>query len=257
VQIESAGAERYSFSPEFVKSQVTITNCKILQGPEIADHALGLLLALTRQINLAIKDNEKGEWVKRNYTPIELWGKTAVIIGVGGIGTQIALRVHASGMTVIAVDPKEIPYVPFISRFVPPDRLNEVLPLADVVFISAPLTLKSQGMMGAKQFALMKQNSYFIAVSRGGLYEMDGLVQALQSKKLAGAGVDVTNPEPLPPGHPLWKCPNVIITPHVAGVSDPYPLGEYGRDEKVFIENLKRFAAGERLINIVDKELGY
>jgi phosphoglycerate dehydrogenase-like enzyme len=253
VQIESAGVERFTFSPEFVKSRITLTNCKILQGPEIADHAMGLLLALTRQLLVAIRESSQEAWSKTGFTPIELLGKTAVIIGVGGIGTQIALRAHASGMTVIGVDPKEMPYVPYIARTVPPDRLDEVLPSADVVFVSAPLTRQSQGMMGAKQFESMKQNSYFIAVSRGGLYDMNALVRALESKKLAGAGVDVTNPEPLPKGHPLWKFSNVIITPHYAGVSD----GEYGRDEKLFIENLRRFAADEPLLNVVDKEKGY
>src|ERR1017187_10316053 len=108
-------------------------------------------------------------------------------------------------------------------------------------------------MMGPRQFEAMKQNSYFIAVSRGGLYDMDALVKALDSKKLAGAGVDVTDPEPLPPGHPLWKFPNVVITPHVAGRSD----GENARYEELFTENLRCLAANEPLLNIVDKGKGY
>ncbi len=253
IQIESAGAEAFTSSEEFRKSQITLTNCKILQGPEIADHAMALLLSLTRQINVAIRDGMKGERSKKQYTPIELRGKTAVVIGVGGIGTQIAIRANAHGMTVIGVDPKEIPYMPFLAKVVPPDRLDTVLPTADVVFISAPLTRQSEGMMGARQFDLMKQNSYFIAVSRGKIYDMDGLVKALDEKRLAGAGVDVTNPEPLPKGHPLWNFSNAIITPHVAGISD----GELTRDEELFIENLRRFGTGEPLLNVVDKEKGY
>lgn len=257
VQIESAGVERYTFNPAFVKSPITLTNCKILQGPEIAEHALGMLLLLTRQLNLALKLQAEETWEKSSYAPIELFGKTAVVVGAGGIGTQIAIRAHACGMTVIGVDPKDFPYMPFFSRTVAPDRLDEVLPAADVVFLAAPLTRASQGMMGPKQFGLMKQNSYFIAVSRGRIYDVGSLLKALETKRLAGAGVDVTDPEPLPRGHPLWKMPNVIITPHYAGVSDPYPLGEHGRNEKLYIENLKRFAAGERLLNIVDKGEGY
>jgi phosphoglycerate dehydrogenase-like enzyme len=253
IQIESAGAEAFTFSEEFRKSQVTLTNCKILQGPEISDHAMALLLSLTRQINVAIRDGMKGESDKKQYTSIELRGKTAVVIGVGGIGTQIAIRANAHGMTVIGVDPKEIPYMPFLAKVVSPERLDTVLPSADVVFISAPLTRQSEGMMGARQFELMKRNSYFIAVSRGKLYDMNGLVKALDEKRLAGAGVDVTNPEPLPKGHPLWNFPNAIITPHVAGMSD----GELPRDEELFIENLRRFGAGEPLLNVVDKEKGY
>lgn len=253
LQIESAGAEAFTSSEEFRKSQITLTNCKTLQGPEIADHAMALLLSLTRQINVAIRDGMKGERVRRQYTPIELRGKTAVVVGVGGIGTQIAVRANAHGMTVIGVDPKEIPYLPFLAKVVPPDRLDSVLPAADVVFIAAPLTRQTEGMMGVRQFDLMKQNSYFIAISRGRLYDMNGLVKALDEKRLAGAGVDVTDPEPLPKGHALWNFSNAIITPHVAGISD----GEYARDEELFIENLRRFGAGEPLLNVVDKEKGY
>jgi phosphoglycerate dehydrogenase-like enzyme len=108
-------------------------------------------------------------------------------------------------------------------------------------------------MMGSRQFDLMKQNSYFVAVSRGGLYDMNGLVRALDSRRLAGAGVDVTDPEPLPPGHPLWKFNNAIITPHVAGSSD---LAR-GRMLGTIRENLRRFAGGRPLLNVVDKHKGY
>jgi phosphoglycerate dehydrogenase-like enzyme len=253
VQTENAGVEQFTFSPDFVKSQITLSNCKIIQGPEIADHAMGLLLALTRRLIFAMRNDLQETWAKPDIPPIELRGKTAVVIGVGGIGTQIALRAHASGMSVIGVDPKDIPYSYYLAKVVPPDLRDTVLPDADVVFVSTPLTPMSQGMMGAKEFGLMKQNSYFIAVSRGRLYDMNALVGVLESKKLAGAGVDVTSPEPLPNGHPLWKFPNVVITCHYAGASD----GELLRDEKLFAENLGRFAAGEPLLNVVDKEKGY
>jgi len=265
VQLTSAGAERYSFSEEFRKSPIVLTNCKILQGPEIADHAFALLLTLTRQTNKALEDMRTEIWPTLAYTPLELNGKTAVVVGVGGIGTQIAVRAHAFGMTVIGVDPKEIPYTPHLSRVVPPNRLDTVLPLADVVFISAPLTRESQGMMGAKQFELMKQGAYFVAVSRGGLYDGEALLKALQAKRLAGAGLDVTNPEPLPKGHPLWKFPNVVITPHMAGQSDGHVNGDYPepktgfalRQLELYCENIRRFGAGEPLLNVVDKEKGY
>src|ERR1019366_8757255 len=147
--------------------------------------------------------------------------------------TQIALRLNASGMTVIGVDPKDMPFTTYLARTVAPDRLDSVLPQADVVLLSAPLTAKSRKMMGPREFELMKPNSYFIAVSRGSLYDIDALVKALDSKKLAGAGLDVTDPEPLPKSHPLWKFPNVLITPHIAGRSD----GENARYEALYIEN--------------------
>lgn len=255
VQVMSAGVENVLFRPggETIRnSNIILTNNKIVQGPEIADHAFALLLYTTRQLNVFEKKKEQELW-QGPFRGIELRGKTAVIVGVGGIGTQIALRAWAFGMNVIGVDPEDKPLVPYISRVVKPDQLDEVVPLADVVFISAPDTAKSHKMMGKHEFDLMKQNSYFICVSRGGLYDMDGLVKALDSRKLAGAGVDVTDPEPLPKGHPLWKFDNVMITPHIAGRSDQ----DQARMYSTIKENIRRFGAGEQLINVVDKQKGY
>jgi len=252
VQIYSAGVETYRF-PEFIQSDVILTNCKIIQGPNIADHALSLLLALTRDLYKIIPARTTQEWRRGQYQPIELRGKTAVIIGVGGIGSQIAQRAHAFGMTVIGVDPKDMPLNPYVAKMVYPDKLDSVLPQADVVFISAPHTPQSEGMMGAKQFELLKKGSYFIAVSRGKLYNTEALVKALDERRLAGAGLDVTNPEPLPKGHTLWKFDNVIITPHIAGTSDNVQT----RRVELIKENIARFVKGEPMLNVVDKVKGY
>jgi len=252
VQVFSAGVETY-LTPELVNSNITLTNCKIVQGPEIADHAFAMLLALTRELHRIIPRRTMEEWTAREYNPLELQGKTAVVIGVGGIGTQIAVRAHAFGMKVIGVDPKDIPPIPSLAYTVRPDRLDSVLPEADVVFVAAPHTRESEKMLGAKQFGLIKKNGYFIAVSRGKLYDAMALAKSLESKHLAGAGLDVTDPEPLPKGHPLWKMENVIVTPHIAGRSD----GENARYNALFKENLRRFGAGEPLIYVVDKQKGY
>lgn len=251
VQTQSAGVERHA--PALRDRPVTLTNCKIIQGPNIADHAMALLLMLTRNLGSAKAAMAKGEWTRGQYQPLELNGKTALIVGVGGIGLQIAQRAHAFGMRVIGVDPKEISYTYFVERVLPPDRLDEVLPQADVVFVAAPLTAQSKGMIGARQFERMKKGSFFIAVSRGGLYESEPLVKALDEKRLGGAGLDVTNPEPLPKDHPLWKFENVVITPHIAGQGDV--VGRRRLD--LYKENLRRFAKGEPLLNVVDKQKGY
>lgn len=253
LQVPSAGVEGYLRDAGFADGPAVLTNGKIVQGPEIADHALALLLALTRQIPRAVKAQASEAWEGRGVPLLELRGKTAVVIGVGGIGTQIAVRANAFGMKVIGVDPRDLPLLPFLEKTVPPDRLDDVLPQADVVFISAPHTGLSNKMMGPKQFDLMKRGAYFIAVSRGRIYDMNSLVQALDSKKLSGAGVDVTDPEPLPKGHPLWKFDNVVITPHLAGRSD----GEHARYFELYRENLRRFDRGEPLLNVVDKQKGY
>jgi phosphoglycerate dehydrogenase-like enzyme len=252
VQVYSAGVEGYRF-PEFLSSNVVLTNAKIIQGPNIADHALAMLLSLTRDLYRVIPNRTKEEWARGQYKPIELRGKTAIVIGVGGIGSQIAQRAHGFGMNIIGVDPKDIPYQPYLTKVIAPDRLDSVLPQADVVFVSAPLTPQSEKMMGERQFELMKPNSYFIAVSRGRLYDTNALVKALDSRKLAGAGLDVTNPEPLPKGHPLWKFENVIVTPHIAGQSDMVQ----SRRLELIKENIARFVKGEPLLNVVDKQKGY
>ncbi|MFN7993645.1 MAG: D-2-hydroxyacid dehydrogenase [Bryobacteraceae bacterium] len=252
VQSYSAGVETYLF-PEFKNSDVVLTNCKIIQGPNIADHAFALLLALTRDLYQIIPGRAREDWPRDTYHPVELRGKTAVIVGVGGIGSQIAQRAHAFGMTVIGVDPKDIPLNPYVSRMVYPDQIDSVLPIADVVFISAPHTPQSEGMIGPRQFELMKKGAYFIAVSRGKLYNTDALVKALDSRRLAGAGLDVTNPEPLPKGHALWKFDNVIITPHIAGQSDKVQ----DRRVELIKENIARFVKGQTLLNVVDKQKGY
>jgi D-2-hydroxyacid dehydrogenase (NADP+) len=212
-----------------------------------------MLLMLSRGLNKFYKNQQQEIWQPRPYGGIELRGRTAVVIGVGGIGTQISYRAWAFGMNVIGVDPEDIPFMPIIQKVVKPDQINEVLPLADVVFVSAPDTPMSHKMLGPKQFDVMKKDAYFIAVSRGGLYDMDSLVKGLDSKHLAGAGVDVVDPEPLPKGHPLWKFDNVVITPHIAGRSDK----DHARMVSTIKDNIRRFVDGKPLVNVVDKQKGY
>jgi phosphoglycerate dehydrogenase-like enzyme len=251
MQTYSAGVEIYRWD-ELLKSPVVLTNCKIAQGPNIADHAMALLLSLTRGLNGFYADKGKEEWRNDSQQLFELQDMTAVVIGVGGIGSQIVQRARGFGMNVIGVDPKDIP-PNGTTKMVYPTQLDSVLPLADVVFVSAPLTPESRGMMGSHQFDLMKNHSYFVVVSRGGLYDTAALMKALDSGKLAGAGLDVTNPEPLPKSHPLWKFPNVVITPHVAGNSP----GSYARRTAIFQDNISRFVNGKPLRNVVDKQKGY
>lgn len=252
VQITSAGVKPYLYAP-LVNSDVVMTNAQILSSDAIADHGFAMLLALTRRLNIFIPSRERESWDRTNHRLQQLRGKTALVIGTGGIGSNVAQRAKAFGMTVIGVDPEEFPPRLSFDRMVYPDRLDQVVPLADAVFICAPHTKDSEGMFGVGQFELMKKGSYFIAVSRGKVYSMDGLVKALDSQAIAGAGVDVTDPEPLPKGHALWKFPNAIITPHVA------TQGEGGTPNRIALykDNIARFAAGEKLRNIVDMKKEY
>ncbi len=155
VQVMSAGVEHVLFlsgGNDLRDSKIVLTNNKIVQGPEIADHAMAMLLMLSRRLRKYVADDQQETWDGATFTGIELNGKTAVIIGVGGIGNQIATRAWAFGMNVIGVDPEDKPFSPFIKQVVKPDQLDNVLPQADVVFISAPHTEKSHKMMGAHEF---------------------------------------------------------------------------------------------------------
>ncbi len=256
VQTLSAGVEQVlhkTGSDALANSDIVLTNNQIVQGPEIADHAMALLLAHTRFLPTFLQRQADENWQGRPYTLVELNGKNALVVGMGGIGLQIAIRAWAHGMNVVGVDPEDIAYLPYVDKVVKPDMLDSVIGDADVVFMAAPHTPESHKMVGPSQFEAMKQGSYFIAVSRGGTYDLDSLVKALDSQRLAGAGVDVTDPEPLPEGHALWKMDNVIITPHIAGRSDM----DRGRMHGIVKANIQRFADGLPLLNVVDKQKGY
>src|SRR5277367_2525513 len=162
VQVMSAGVEKILFpasgESDLRDSNIILTNNKVVQGPEIADHAMAMLLMLSRDLYKLYQNDKQEIWDPKAFHGIELNGKTAVVIGVGGVGSQIALRANAFGMTVIGVDPEDKPFLPFVKRLVKPDQLDDVLPLADVVFVSVPDTRKSHKMMGSRQFELMKKN---------------------------------------------------------------------------------------------------
>ena len=252
LQITSAGVKPY-LHPEVVHSGIVMTNAKTLSSAAIADHGFAMLLAFTRKLNYFMKVQPQEGWERKNFHLQELQGKTALVVGAGGIGSHVARRAKGFGMRVIGVDPKEFPPRSSFDRIVYPDRLNQVIAEADAVFLCVPHTKDSEGMFGPSQFDLMKRGSYFIALSRGKIYDQAALVKALDSKRLAGAGLDVTDPEPLPKGNPLWRFDNVIITPHVA------TQGESGTPRRIelYRENIARFGAGERLVNVVDKEKEY
>ena len=251
----SAGVETIVLIPELRDSDILLTNAKIIQGPEIADHAFGMLLLHTRNLKQYNQAMETG-WMGRDPTRlpiIELRGKTMLIIGLGGIGTQVAQRAAAFGMRVLAVDPKDMPITRNVEYVGKPDELNDLLPQADVVVSSVPHTTESEGMLGKEQFDVMKDGVYLICVSRGKIVQTDALVEALNSGKIRAVGLDVTDPEPLPMDHPLWKMDNVIITPHIATLSDN--IGD--RHIQLIRDNIERFVTGRAMRNVVNKQVQY
>jgi phosphoglycerate dehydrogenase-like enzyme len=252
VQYSAAGVESICY-PEFVASDVVLTNAQGCYAPEIAEHVFGLLFSLTRHVAMHVR---KHKWTNEPNEPIELRGMTIGIIGLGGIGRETARRAKAMDMRVLAVDAEPL----YGERFAMADEvrlvddgLEPMLARSDVVVMAAPHTAKSRGMLGEKQFAAMKRGAWFINVSRGKTTKTDALVAALKSGAISGAGLDVTDPEPLPDAHELWSMPNVVITPHIAGQS------QFGHErmQNVFVENVRRWIANQPMLNIVDKAKGY
>lgn len=262
IQVGHAGVEK-DISPELKASEVVLTNTQRLYGPNVADQAMALLLALTRGLHLNMhqypfqgRENPALLWtrLKNESKAEELHGKTMLVVGLGGIGTQIARRAEACGMKVMAVDPNEKLIRPtFVFSLDRPAKLMELLPKADAVVLACPLTADTRGMFGPAQFAAMKKTAFFINIGRGGLMNMDALTTALREKTIAGAGLDVTDPEPLPDASPLWRMKQVVISPHLGGQSD----GARERAWRLFRENVRRFVAGEPLVCVVDKQKGY
>jgi phosphoglycerate dehydrogenase-like enzyme/glyoxylase-like metal-dependent hydrolase (beta-lactamase superfamily II) len=252
IQYDSAGVELV-LSRELVDSKIVLTNMQRLYGPGVADQTFALLLGLTRVLRSPGTKPEKWERMTQEADRQELHGKTMLVVGLGGIGTQVARRANGFGMRVRAIDPKDMERPAFVFSLDKPAKLMELLPQADVVVLSCPLTAETRGMMGPKQFQTMKKTAYFIDVARGGLVQMPALIEALRTKQIAGAGMDVTDPEPLPDDHPLWQIPNVVISGHV-GAESP---GCRERLWQLYRENVRRFVAGEPLLCVVDKAKGY
>ncbi len=248
IHATGAGCEEF-MTPGLVASSIVLTNGRIIQGPEVADHAVALVLALTRNLHLHIRQRPTREHPR----PIELRGKAALVIGMGGIGLLIAERLAAFGMRIVGVDPVFKPMVSFVESLHVPESLQDLLPDADVIINACPLTPETERFFGALEFAAMKPSSVFVNVSRGRVVDTDALVSALAAGRPGAAGIDVTEPEPLPAEHPLRSMPNVIVTEHTAGLSDH----NRQRSRELIATNIRRFVRGQHLLNVVDKQRGF
>ena len=255
IQLLTAGVEQCVALPAVRERNILVTNMQRIGAPIIAEHALAMALTFTRGLDLYIPAQAKKEW--RRITPpgrmSVVKGKTMLVVGLGGIGTEVAQRANALGMRVIATRASGRTGPPFVSYVGLPDELGKLAAEADYIVNTVPLTPQTTDIFNADFFARMKPSAFFINVARGGSVVTEALVDALNTRKIAGAGLDVTDPEPLPPDHPLWSAPNVIITPHVANDSD---LGFDGQ-LAVVRENLRRYSAGEPLLSVVDVSRGY
>jgi phosphoglycerate dehydrogenase-like enzyme len=250
----SAGTEWLLDMPPVREHPFKLTNASGVHAINIGEHIFAFLLAFARGFPAAARIQQSGTWKKVEQAQLfELEGKTMLLVGVGAIGLRTAQLAQAFGMRVIGVRRNPEKKAAAIDRMVGPDDLPAVLPEADFVVITVPLTEETRQMIAEAELKAMKPSAYLVNIGRGKTVDEAALVEALEAGRLAGAGLDVFAEEPLPEDSPLWKMQNVIITCHYSGVTPMYNRRAFG----IFLDNLKRFQAGEPLRNLVNKELGY
>jgi phosphoglycerate dehydrogenase-like enzyme len=255
IQSPSAGVNYLQTLTELVENDIVLTNTRGAHGPSIGEHTFALLFALTRHIPESIQAQRNHYWARPELyrTSREMRGLTMGVVGYGAIGRAVAQRAKGFDMEILAVDPHPDPGAPLVAETWGMERLPDLLAQSDVVVVAAPLTAGSHHLLDAAALARMKPGAYLIVVSRGGIVDEEALADALEAGKLAGAGLDVTEIEPLPAESRLWDAPNTVITPHTAGDSSE----KERRCVEILRENLIRFAHGETLMNLVDKQRGY
>lgn len=256
IQAPSAGIEFVQNIPELVESDVVLTNARGAHAATIAEHTFAMLLNFTRNLPFFAQAQKNHTWLRGDgYRALRggIAGKTIVIVGFGNIGRAIGKRAKGFEMRVVAVDANEVPADGIAEAVLPLARLTDALRQADVVAVATPITPETRGMIGRAELDVLKPSSYLMVVSRGGIVNELALADALASGRLAGAGLDVTEIEPLPAESPLWDAPNLVITPHISGGSELTTDLMWS----IFFENVGHFARGEPLTNQTNKKLGY
>jgi D-2-hydroxyacid dehydrogenase (NADP+) len=256
IQFTGAGIEG-SLTPQLLSSNKIITNASGVHKVSIPEHILGMMLMFARGLHRCVRQQANSEWNTDGFEDLifELEGSTVGIIGIGAIGEGLAVLAKALGMNVIAIKRNPEDYCGGADKIYPPEYLHKLLSESDFVVLSTPLTPETKNMLSEEEFQAMKKNAIFINIARGAIINQDALILALQSGWIAGAGLDVTSPEPLPAESPLWKMPNVIISPHISGQTPIYGK----RTAEIFLQNLNAFLKEDfaNMPTIVDKELRY
>lgn len=238
---------------EIADSEIVVTNSSGVHASNSAEHVLAFVLAFARNLPRFVRNQPKRVWLPPQDV-FELSGQTLAILGLGEIGKALAVRANALGMRVRGLkrDPESV-LPPGVEYVYGPDRLHEMLSEADHVAICLPLTSRTRGWFDRQAFAAMREGAYFYNIGRGAVVDQAALIEALQSGRLGGAGLDVTEPEPLEERSPLWTMRNVIITSHTAGITPHY----WERALEILVENIRRYREDRPLLNLVSKQEGY
>jgi phosphoglycerate dehydrogenase-like enzyme len=248
IQAPAAGPPAGWYYPALIEHRAVVTNFREIFNDHLGTHISAFVLAFARGLHVYLPAQLRREWTS-GAPLIHLPEATALMFGVGGIGAEAAKLLAAFGTRVIGVDPRRSEAPEGVAELHRPEALDSLLPQADFVISTAPETPQTQRLFNRDRLRLMKPSAYLINISRGAIVVLDDLVAALEAGEIAGAALDVFEQEPLPAAHPLWTMPNVLITPHMAGD------GPYLDDRRAAIlrENCRRFAAGQPLMNVVDK----
>jgi D-2-hydroxyacid dehydrogenase (NADP+) len=253
----SAGVAQFMYR-ELRERGVVVTNATTVHCVPIAQHILGMLVALARRFADCWRYQHQVRWAQSEIwaapvKPRELRGQTLLFIGFGAIGRETARLVRPLGMRLWAVTHSGRGDLNLAERVLSASELGQALPEADFVVVAAPDTPQTRNILGAPEFALMKRSAYLINVARGTLIDEPALIEALERNVIAGAALDVTVTEPLPAESPLWKLDNILLTPHLSGATE----NTWEREEELMAENLSRWFAGKELLNVVDLARGY
>ncbi len=253
LQLSSAGVGEYA-SCEVLPESAVLTNARGAYGLAISEYMLGVLLMLYKKLHLYRDNQSEGKWAGMGSVKA-VYGSTALILGAGDIGSEFARRLKALGAYTIGVRRKNTDKPGYLDELHRMDSLADLLPRADIVAMSLPETELTKKIINRETLKLMKKDAVLINVGRGSAVDTEALCDALESGHLLGAALDVTDPEPLPENHRLWKIKNAIITPHVSG---GFNLPEtYERIMKICADNLDAFMNGRSLKNVVDRSAGY
>ena len=250
IQWGGAGVDAALF-PALIESDVTLTNVRGVFDQPMAEYTLGMMLAFAKDFRRTDTLQRERKWLHRLTEPIA--GTKALVVGAGSIGRAIARTLRAAGIEVEGVGRTARDGDPDFGRVHCDEDLNRVLGAADWVVLITPLTARTRGMFDVSRFAAMKPTARFFNLGRGALVDEPAMIEALTGGRIAGAGLDVFTTEPLPADSPLWEMENVIVSPHMSGDFH----GHKAAMAKVFIENFRRYRAGEPLVNVVDKRLGF
>jgi phosphoglycerate dehydrogenase-like enzyme len=256
-----AAGVRASLSSEMLERSVIFTNSAGIHGPPVAETVMSYLLYFARGLDVALAAQSRRTWAAdtlgHSASPVrELGGSTVGVVGLGGIGREVARRARAMGARVVAMRRRpdaSVDGAEGVELFSGDGALRQLLSLSHYVVLTLPETPRTRGLMGARELAWMREDGVLVNVSRGGLVEEGALVHALDARRLRGAALDVFTIEPLPPDHPLWDAPNLLITPHTSAYSQRF----WEREEALILDNLNRYLEGRELRNVVDKHEGY